>query len=105
MKEGTVSRGVALRPRPTEVQPHFLGSNIYFGIFYEAEVSRFIPTSVTILFPVLARFISTSVTILFLVLARLYRLLLLSSFCIDTFIPTSVTKFSFVCHVYIDFCY
>jgi len=26
MKEGTVSSGVALRPRPTEVQPHFLGS-------------------------------------------------------------------------------
>ena len=76
MKEGTVSRGVALRPRPTEVQPHFLGSNIYFGIFYESEVSRFIPTSVTILFLVLARFI-----------------------------PTSVTKFFFVCHVYIDFCY
>ena len=30
MKEGTVSRGVALRPRPTEVQPHFLGSNYFF---------------------------------------------------------------------------
>jgi hypothetical protein len=90
MKEGTVSRGVALRPRPTEVQPHFLGSNIYFGIFYESEVSRFIPTSVTILF---------------LVLTRLYRLLLLSSSLFVTFIPTSVTKFSFVRHVYIDFCY
>ena len=93
MKEGTVSRGVALRPRPTEVQPHFLGSNIYFGIFYESEVSRFIPTSVTILFLVLARFIPTSVTILFLVLTRLYRLLLPNSPLFVTFIPTSVTKF------------
>ena len=93
MKEGTVSRGVALRPRPTEVQPHFLGSNIYFGIFYESEVSRFIPTSVTILFLVLARFISTSVTKFFFVMSRLYRLLLLSSSLFVTFIPTSVTKF------------
>ena len=35
MKEGTVSSGVALRPRPTEVQPHFLGSNIIIGIFFK----------------------------------------------------------------------
>ena len=105
MKEGTVSRGVALRPRPTEVQPHFLGSNIYFGIFYESEVSRFIPTSVTILFLALARFIPTSVTILFLVLTRLYRLLLPNSSLFVTFILTSVTKFFFLRHVYIDFCY
>lgn len=39
MKEGTVSSGVALRPRPTEVQPHFLGSknlNLFFwNFFYE----------------------------------------------------------------------
>jgi len=38
MKEGTVSSGVALRPRPTEVQPHFLGSKflnyIRFGFFF-----------------------------------------------------------------------
>lgn len=32
MKEGTVSSGVALRPRPTEVQPHFLGSKWIFTI-------------------------------------------------------------------------
>ena len=41
MNEGTVSRGVALRPRPTEVQPCFLGSNIYYlEFFYIFEVSR-----------------------------------------------------------------
>ena len=40
MKEGTVSSGVALRPRPTEVQPHFLGSNLIFGIFYNMQVSH-----------------------------------------------------------------
>lgn len=41
MKEGTVSSGVALRPRPTEVQPCFLGSNIYYlEFFYIFEVSR-----------------------------------------------------------------
>lgn len=33
MKEGTVSSGVALRPRPTEVQPHFLGSKCIFWNF------------------------------------------------------------------------
>ena len=71
MKEGTVSSGVALRPRPTEVQPHFLGSkciNIYIlEFFYNMQVSRLhidfcyhiisnchicILTSVTILFPI-----------------------------------------------------
>lgn len=41
MKEGTVSSGVALRPRPTEVQPHFLGSKkkllllfFFFGLIF-----------------------------------------------------------------------
>ncbi len=51
MNEGTVSRGVALRPRPTEVQPCFLGSNIYiiwnFFIFLKCHVC--VPISVTIL--------------------------------------------------------
>ena len=49
MKEGTVSSGVALRPRPTEVQPHFLGSNNYFGIFIYCMCHIYLPTSVTAL--------------------------------------------------------
>ena len=51
MKEGTVSSGVALRPRPTEVQPHFLGSKCIFWNFFNICKCHFcILTSVTILF-------------------------------------------------------
>ena len=49
MKEGTVSRGVALRPRPTEVQPRFLGSNNLIWNFFIISKCHFcILTSVTI---------------------------------------------------------
>ena len=51
MKEGTVSSGVALRPRPTEVQPHFLGSKkIIWNFFMNYKCHVSLPTSVTILF-------------------------------------------------------
>ena len=104
MKEGTVSSGVALRPRPTEVQPHFLGSkwNINFGIFF-----IILKCHVCIL---------TSVTIFFLFVTFVYWFLLPNSFllalsyidfCYQILgvghfcILTSVTKFiSFVTFVY-----
>jgi len=70
---------VALRPRPTEVQPHFLGSkwNINFGIFF-----IILKCHVCIL---------TSVTIFFLFVTFVYWFLLPYSFCLSL--------------SYIDFCY
>ena len=125
MKEGTVSSGVALRPRPTEVQPHFLGSKwfllIIIWIFFIISKCHFC--------------ILTSVTIFILIVTFAYWLLLPSSrcesllhidFCYQVLVMshfrilTSVTKFllwvtfaywlllpySF-CEslLYIDFCY
>ena len=73
MKEGTVSSGVALRPRPTEVQPHFLGSKCNnFGIFYNMQVSRLhIDFCYHIIF--MSHFcVLTSVTIFFLLVTFVY---------------------------------
>ena len=78
MKEGTVSSGVALRPRPTEVQPHFLGSK-KFGIFFMFfKCHLYLTTSVTKLLLFSHLFLTTSVT----------KLLLFS----HLFLTTSVTK-------------
>ena len=108
MKEGTVSSGVALRPRPTEVQPHFLGSK-----WLENYLDFLIFVSVTFAYWLLLPYYFSS-SLLYIDFC--YQIILISHFCI----LTSVTKFLFQVTfaywlllpnsyfrslLYIDFCY
>ena len=99
MKEGTVSRGVALRPRPTEVQPHFLGSNIYFWNFLWIRSVTFYTDFCYHIISCIGTFYIDFCYQILLCLSRLYRLLLPNSSLFVTFIPTSVTKFFSVRHI------
>ena len=121
MKEGTVSSGVALRPRPTEVQPHFLGSKwIFWNFFIISKCHVSILTSVTILF-LSGTFVYWLLLPNYFYLALLhidfcYQIITMKHFCI----LTSVTKLllwstfvywlllpNYCCKalLYIDFCY
>ena len=101
MKEGTVSSGVALRPRPTEVQPHFLGSkwNINFGIFfYNIEVSRLYIDFCYHILLVCHFCILISVTKFFLIGTFVYWLLLPNSFLLTLLHIDFCYQILFVCH-------
>ena len=123
MKEGTVSSGVALRPRPTEVQPHFLGSKWlenYLDFFNICKCHFCILTSVTILFS----FVTFPYWLLLpyshyqslLHIDFCYHILIASHFCILTSVTIFILLVTFAYWLllpysycwsllYIDFCY